>query len=348
MTSRLVSIVLPCHNAAPFLRAALDSALAQTHRELEIVAVDDGSSDDTGAILREAAARDERVRVLVNERRLGIIHALNSAVAEAGGDFVARMDGDDLLDPARIATQLETLERQPDIGVVGSSTMVIDEQDRPIGPRRVRFTHPAAADFLGLFAIPVMHPTIMARTEVMRAFPYRDAPECLHAEDYDLFTRMLAGGVRLINIDKPLYMIRTHPGGVSRRFEPIQIANFVRLARAHLERTGGVRLDDGVQRVLVNRMDETTTAAELRNGLRWLDRLRDRFVRDVDPAARDEVVAIANLQRIDILGQAVLKGPVRRRLTGAALVARYSGSLAAPSSRRYLRDEVASRNLAKR
>jgi hypothetical protein len=160
---------------------------------------------------------------------------------------------------------------------------------------------------------------------------------------------MLEGGIQLANVDKPLYMIRAHPGGVSRRFEPIQIANFVRLARVHLERTRGTQVSDGVQRVLVNRMDPATTAAELRDGVRLLDRLRDEFLNAAgDEATRAEVVAIANLQRIDILGQALVKGPPRRRLAGAALIARHSPDLASASSRRYLRDEVAARVMSRR
>jgi glycosyltransferase involved in cell wall biosynthesis len=346
----LVSIILPCHNAGRFLTEALDSALRQTHRELEIVAIDDGSRDGTGAILQQAAQRDERVRVLANQSQLGIIKTLNRAVAASNGQFIARMDADDVLDPERIATQLRTLKDRPDVAVVGSSTIVIDEEGRAIGRRRVRCTHPVALRFLALFAIPVMHPTIMARYAAMQAFPYRDAPECLHAEDYDLFTRMLAGGVQLVNVDTPLYRLRTHAAGVSRRFEPIQISNFVSLARAHLDRTLGIRLTAGVQRVLVNRMDTATTVAELQTGLKWLDRLRDQFLRDAvgnDEAAHAEVLAVANQQRIDILGQALLKGPARRRLASAALVVRRGPSFASASSRGYLRDKLASRAVAR-
>lgn len=343
IAGELVSIVLPCHDAESFLPEALDSVLAQTHREIEVVAIDDGSEDGTGEILRSAAARDDRVRALSNEGNRGLIQTLNRAVAEARGSFIARMDADDVLALDRIERQLAVLAAQPEISVVGSAALVIDEAGRVVGRLPVRCTAPSAAAFLALFATPLMHPTIMAREDVMRAFPYRDAPESLHVEDYDLFTRMLSAGARLANLDHPLYRKRTHAARVSSRFEPLQVANFLRLARLQLERTLGVRLSDGVHRVLVNRMDGTTSFSELRNGLRWLNRLRDLGLQDLVDDGDDvkaEVRAIADQQRVDILGQAILKGPVRRRLAGIALLARYSLTFTSPKTWRYVREKV--------
>ena len=92
----LVSVVLPCFNAERFLPAALDSLLRQTYRDLEILAVDDGSRDDTPRILEAYAGRDPRVRVLTNDSNLGLVPTLNRGVAEARGDFIARMDADDV------------------------------------------------------------------------------------------------------------------------------------------------------------------------------------------------------------------------------------------------------------
>jgi glycosyltransferase involved in cell wall biosynthesis len=349
ISRRLVSVVLPCYNAARFLREALDSVRAQSHRELEVIAVDDGSDDATLQILRETASDDPRIRVLANGGQRGIIHTLNRAVDEAGGEFIARMDADDVVARDRIARQLEVLESRPEIGVVGSAALVTDEDGLVIGRLPVRCTRPSAVAFLALFAAPLMHPTILARASVTRKFPYRQAKECLHVEDYDLLTRMLADGVPLANIDAALYMKRSHPGGVSRKFEQTQIENFVRLGSRHLERTVGVRLSREVYRVVSNRMDSTTTADVLRQGLLSLDRLQRLYLdglRTADPGTRGEVIAVAGQQRVDILGQAVLKGRSARRLAAIPLVARYApATLANASLRRYLREKLAGRVL---
>ena len=342
----LVSIILPCYNAERFLSEALASVLAQTYAQLEVVAVDDGSDDGTAEVLRQAAIRDNRLRVLVNERNLGIIRTLNRAVAETKGEFIARMDADDTVGPDRIERQVEVLRTRPEIGVVGSAVVMTDENGRAVGTVPVRCTHQSAAPFLSLFAVPVMHATLMARSEVMRAFPYRASPECLHAEDYDLLTRMLASGVQMVNTNAALYRKRTHPAGVSNQFEPIQVANFVGLASRQLERTLHVRVSDRVHRVLVNRMDSRTSPGDLRQGLRLLDRLRDRFLQGVprgDAELRSEVTAIADQQRIDILGVAIRKGSPAQRIAGLVLLGRNARAFRSRSTRQYLREKFARR-----
>src|SRR5690348_17986778 len=105
-----VSVVMPCYNAAPWLEAALDSVLGQTHGDFELLAVDDGSTDATPRILAEAARRDGRVRVLGGGKNAGIVAALNQGLDQARGDYVARMDADDIALPTRFVRQIRFLE----------------------------------------------------------------------------------------------------------------------------------------------------------------------------------------------------------------------------------------------
>src|SRR5437588_11852113 len=102
----LVSVVLPCFNAEPVVRDALDSLVRQTYEDLEIVALDDGSSDGTARILQEYAARDSRVRVFASASNEGVVGTLNRGVREASGEFIARMDADDVAAPERIERQV--------------------------------------------------------------------------------------------------------------------------------------------------------------------------------------------------------------------------------------------------
>ena len=116
MPAPLVSVVMPARNAAAFLREAIDSILTQTWRELELIVVDDGSTDDTRAIAEELGAADGRLRVISpggsQNAKSGLVAALNRGFSEARGDLVARMDADDLAYPDRIAQQVAYLDRK--------------------------------------------------------------------------------------------------------------------------------------------------------------------------------------------------------------------------------------------
>ena len=265
----LVSVVLPCFNAERFLHEALKSVLRQTYRDLEVVALDDGSRDATARILERHAAQDARVRIMANDNNLGLIPTLNRGVAEARGDFIARMDADDVAAPARIERQVQTLTVRHEIGVLGAGIELVDQAGRRSRRQApVRCREPGAARFMALFATPVAHVTTLARASVMRAHPYGTSPDSLHTEDYDLFTRMLADGVEFLNLDEHLVTVRVNDGSVSRRHEALQVANFVACARRHLERTLGLQPDPSAHKVLVNRMDDAISAHDLEAGLR--------------------------------------------------------------------------------
>jgi glycosyltransferase involved in cell wall biosynthesis len=332
----LVSVLLPCFDAERFVEEALDSLLGQTYDKLEILAIDDGSSDRTPEILERLAARDDRIRALRNPENQGVIGTLNRGVAEARGEIVARMDADDVAAPTRIERQVEVLAGRPEIDLVGTGVEVVDgETGRRLRPRPVRCLEPGGARFAALFATPAMHMTIAARAEAMRAHPYGGGPDSLHTEDYEMFTRMLDGGAGICNIDEPLMTVRVDPRSVSARHERIQVDNFVRCAARHLERTLGLRPEPAAQRTLVNRIDGTVGPRDLRDGLRWLDRIEREFLRR-EPGAVAEVHRAADLQRVDILVQAALKGSPAVRGAAAPLALRYGRRLLSAPARRYL------------
>jgi glycosyltransferase involved in cell wall biosynthesis len=336
----LVSVLFPCFEAERFVGAALGSLLDQAYDKLEILAIDDASSDGTGRILEEYAARDDRVRVLRNERNLGLIGTLNRGVGEARGELIARMDADDVAASERIERQVEVLLCQPEIDVAGTGISIVGSgRGRALGPRPVRCVSPGGARFTALFATPAVHATILARAPVMRAHPYGTSPDSLHAEDYEMFVRMLEDGVGFGNVDEPLMTVRANPQSVSLQHERTQVANFVACAARHLERTLGIRPDPGAHRVLVNRMNGTVTGGELRAGLTLLDHIEETFVAR-EPGAAEEIRRSADLQRVDILVQAALKAPPAVRLRAGRLALCYGRRLLAAGSRGYLASKL--------
>jgi glycosyltransferase involved in cell wall biosynthesis len=330
-----VSVLLPCFNAEPFVAHAVESILGQTYTALELLAVDDGSSDGTRGILEAFAQRDSRVRVIANERNRGLIPTLNAGVGEARGELLARMDADDIARRDRIERQVAALDARPDVGVVGTGVDVIDTHGKPVATSRVvRCREPGGARFMGLFATPIAHPTLLARTGLLRAHPYGLAAQSLHTEDYELFARMLADGVGFINLDQPLVTMRVSAGSVSRRHERVQVDNFVACAREHLQRTLGLDPDPATHRVLVNRMDAGIAPQHLAAGIRLLDSIEARFV-EREPAAAAEIRGIADEHRVDILVQAALKGSNALRISAARLALRYRRRLLSARARRY-------------
>lgn len=207
-----VSVVMPVYNAQRYLRQAVESVLGQSFTDFELIAVDDGSKDDSLAILREYGAKDRRVKV-VSRANTGIVGALNDGLKAAEGELVARMDSDDLATPDRFEKQVAFLRQNPDHVLVGSQVMLMDAEGAALCAKLdTEYTHEAidAAHLAGRW--PLVHPTIMVRREaILRAGAYREKYQWL--EDLDLFLRMAEVG-KLASLKDVLVHYRLHTGSV--------------------------------------------------------------------------------------------------------------------------------------
>ena len=203
-----VSVVMPVHNAMPYLDIAVESILAQTFQNFEFVILDDASTDGSTERLHEWAARDPRIRLLQEKRNLGPALSSQRVAQAARAPVVARMDADDVSYPRRLEEQMEVLESHPEVGVVGGLYDTIDASGRKIrGPEAWRLIHPASVP-------PFGNGPLMYRREVFDAVGgYRR--QCEFWEDHDLIIRM--GSISTIMIvPHPVYQVRQSP--VSTRF----------------------------------------------------------------------------------------------------------------------------------
>ena len=237
MTSPRISVALSVYNNAAYLTAALDSILAQCFADFELVIVDDGSTDASPAIIDRYAARDPRIRV-IRQANQGLIASLNHIIDVARGEYIARMDGDDIALPERFARQLAFLDAHSDHGVVGTQIRGITESGAPRPGHKVEYptSSDAVAETLASRS-PLCHPSVMMRREVLRSVGrYRAAYR--HCEDYDLWLR-LVDRTRMANLPDPLLLYRASATQVSNRHVLAQNfgASVARIARA--ERLAG-------------------------------------------------------------------------------------------------------------
>ena len=231
-----LSVVMPVYNCARFIEAAVASILCQTHADFELLIVDDGSTDGTTGILRGLAANDARIR-LIEQENCGIVASLNRMISLACGEFMARMDGDDISLPDRFARQIAHLSAHPQIGAVGTQYVEIDGADVVTDPAIRHPVGPAAVRAGMMIEQPFSNPTVMFRAAALRAAGgYREAFR--YCEDYDLFLR-LSRIAELDNLPDILLHYRRTPTQMSIANNSRQTRQAVKALFAHREVLAG-------------------------------------------------------------------------------------------------------------
>lgn len=207
MNAPCISVLLPVYNARQYVGAAVESILGQTCGDFEFVIIDDGSTDGSTAILESFAARDSRIR-LISRPNTGYVRALNEGLESCRGEFIARMDADDVAAPQRLELQRAYLQQHPECSVVGCAVAWIDSDGAAFCEQQMPLVHEAIERRLlqGLGALS--HPGAMIRrTALLEAGGYRE--NFCGVEDHDLWLRLAERG-RLANLPEVLLQGRVH------------------------------------------------------------------------------------------------------------------------------------------
>lgn len=207
-----VSVLLPVYNAEKFLRKTIESILAQSFRDFELILINDGSTDQSENVMREFS--DPRLVIVNNEENLKLIATLNRGIALARGAYLARCDADDIYAPDRFEKQVRYLDAHPDISVLGTDAWYINEADVVTGTTRFFPSKPADVLARLFTSSPVFHPSVMMRTEALRAVGGYSA-NAVHAEDYALWLAFSKDGYGLANLPEKLLFYRVHPQSIS-------------------------------------------------------------------------------------------------------------------------------------
>lgn len=231
-----VSVLLPCYNATATLLEALESVFCQTFTDFEIVAVDDGSTDDTACILDACTQRDRRLKVL-RQRHSGIISALNFGLQACQAPYIARMDADDRCHPERLELQVRFLNEHPEIALVGCLVQGFPPQQVREGFKiYMEWQNSLTTDDEIRRQIfiesPFAHPSVVLRREwVERVGSYQERG---WPEDYDLWLRIYLAGGRFAKVPRVLLDWRECPERLTRTDSRYSLENFLRLKAYYL------------------------------------------------------------------------------------------------------------------
>jgi glycosyltransferase involved in cell wall biosynthesis len=209
----LISVVMPVYNGGQFLGKAIDSIQRQTFTNFEFIIIDDGSSDDSRAIIQAYQQKDPRIHPIFLEQNSGIVTALNTGLNAAAGKYIARMDADDISLPTRFEEQINYLEDHPDVDVISSYYQLIG----PTGDKLGNIIKLPTTNLTILWSLcidnPIVHPGVVIRTEAVRNIGgYRAIYP--HAEDYDLWMR-LSDKSHFANLAHPLIQLRRHSSNIT-------------------------------------------------------------------------------------------------------------------------------------
>ncbi|MDZ7339511.1 MAG: glycosyltransferase [candidate division KSB1 bacterium] len=226
-----VSIIMPAYNAERYVSEAIESILGQTFGDFELIVIDDGSTDNTRQVISQY--HDPRIVFCANEVNLGLTESLNRGLRRAKGEYIARQDADDVSKRDRLERQVQFLDANPDIALVGSSWFTIDPAGRGLSVRQVPQDPKSIAENL-LVSLVITHATVMFRKEsVLVVGGYRK--EAGSAEDLDLWLR-LAERFKIANLHEPLYSVRVHKDSVVSSGLQNHLESIYRVRQMALER----------------------------------------------------------------------------------------------------------------
>lgn len=222
-----VTVLLPVYNGEFYLRDAVASVLGQTYTNFVLLAINDGSTDGSGAVLHEFARQDSRVIVVQRENK-GLAATLNEGIARAQTPYIARMDHDDICLPQRLALQVQRLKNDSELAVLGGQVRLTDASGREVAAAPLPVGKKAVAAALD-DDCHIAHPTVMARREALLAVGGYDTR--FFCEDYELWLRMRDAGYAVDNLAETVLLYRDHDAKMSGRRNALRVALAVAAAK---------------------------------------------------------------------------------------------------------------------
>ena len=266
-----VTVLMPVYNAGKFLREAVDSILAQSFTDFEFLIIDDGSTDGSQSIVR--SYDDSRIRFVQNEKNIGVAATLNRGFDLARGEYIARMDADDISMPHRLERQIDFMEESPEVGVSGTWIRLFGDQPRvvdrcPVGASVVKAYM--------LFDNPLYHPTVIMQRNLIEKYNLRYDSHFNRAEDYDLWLRA-ANHFLLNNLPEVLVMMRHHKNSITNTTKPVMTGQTEELLLKGLQNLGLKPTDEELKfHHIVGRGRRLSSRDEVERAESWLKTVKNQ------------------------------------------------------------------------
>lgn len=235
----LVSVLIPNYNGSRYLHECLRSIICQTYAHLEILVVDDGSTDNSVDVIRSYCDLDPRVTLFRHHNctNRGLAASLNLLCSKASGQYIARIDSDDIASPDRIEKQLGILN-QTNSDICGSNILYIDHNSKSLNSSSSFPTDHRSITNSLQFICPIAHPSILMRTCILNCIPsppYAEAITNDYPEDYDLWVRLAITGARFSSSPESLTYYRITPSQMSQSRRTLRLSNFAQIQKRYLK-----------------------------------------------------------------------------------------------------------------
>lgn len=271
-----ISVVMPVYNGESYLDEAVESILNQTFTDFEFIIINDGSTDDTGAILARHQAADRRISVF-DQANQGVVASMNRGCSLAKGKYIARMDADDICLPDRFEHQVAFLDARPEVGILGAWIEYIDADGHTFDSW-IMPTEPALINWSLMFGNCLAHPTVIMRRDTVRELSgYRPATD--YFEDYDLWVRATVV-TSLANLPEVQLKRRTWNDNITTVHNRVQEEGAIKIMGRMMTATLGSPVDQGVvlaMRQIFNGSD--VPAGQIKAAARLLHRLRRAYLK---------------------------------------------------------------------
>lgn len=221
---KLVSVVMSVYNGQKYLSEAIESILNQTYTNFEFIIIDDGSTDNSLEIVQKYAKEDDRIRVIVNEKNIGLAKSLNKGIALARGEYIARMDADDVSLPERFEKQVSFFKSNSNVGLLGTNIKVFSQVDHRLHTHRSYPLDDLDIRWFMFFSPPFCHPTVMFRHSLVHKVEFFYSDHFLTAQDYELWSRLLLH-TSSSNLKEALLIYRIHDNQTTESKRKSQLEN---------------------------------------------------------------------------------------------------------------------------
>ena len=273
-----VTVLMAVYNGAKYLEQAINSILKQTYQDFEFLIIDDGSTDDSAKLIQ--AYRDERIRFINNEKNIGLASTLNKGIKLSTGEYIARMDQDDLSFSTRIEKQLVYLQKHKDVILLGTGCVEMDREGRMVKQHRYHIKHKYLIKCVERGGSLFPHSSVMYKTEIVKQINgYRNRLN--DAEDLDLWMRLSLVG-KIGCLSEPLIKLRRHEESITAKSEKWIIVSYgARIS--HLLRKKGcpdpIEQDDRLCEVFLNWIKEKLVKEKEFQRIQFYLELRKIFYR---------------------------------------------------------------------